>query len=79
MRTFSHLIGCILLMVLAACSQTTNTSNVSSEKTPASQVAQTGGKMSFFITSANPGSGGNLGGLAGADAYCQTLATSVGA
>ena len=35
--------------------------------------------MSFFITSTNPGSGGNLGGLAGADAYCQSLATSVGA
>lgn len=35
--------------------------------------------MSFFVTSANPGKGGDLGGLAGADKYCQTLATSVGA
>ncbi len=35
--------------------------------------------MSFFITSVNPGGGGNLGGLAGADAYCQSLANSVGA
>lgn len=35
-------------------------------------------KMSFFITSINPGSGGNLGGLAGADAYCAQLAESVG-
>ena len=35
--------------------------------------------MSFFITSANPGQGGNLGGLAGADAYCQKLATAAGA
>jgi hypothetical protein len=35
--------------------------------------------MSFFVTSVSPGSGGNLGGLAGADAYCQTLATRVGA
>ena len=35
--------------------------------------------MSFFITSAGPGNGGNLGGLAGADALCQRLAAAVGA
>lgn len=35
--------------------------------------------MSFFITSVNPGNGGDLGGLAGADAYCQKLAESAGA
>lgn len=35
--------------------------------------------MSFFITSANPGKGGDLGGLAGADAHCQKLATEAGA
>jgi len=34
--------------------------------------------MSFFITSRNPGSGANLGGLAGADAHCTLLAESVG-
>lgn len=34
--------------------------------------------MSFFVTSVNPGKGGDLGGLAGADAYCKTLATAVG-
>ena len=34
--------------------------------------------MSFFITSAGPGSGANLGGLAGADAHCQKLAASAG-
>lgn len=34
--------------------------------------------MSFFITSANPGKGADLGGLAGADAYCAELAESVG-
>ena len=32
--------------------------------------------MSFFVTSANPGQGADLGGLAGADAYCQKLAAS---
>ncbi len=35
--------------------------------------------MSFFITSANPGKGADFGGLAGADRYCQALATDVGA
>ncbi|MEN0072994.1 MAG: hypothetical protein AAGC69_01335 [Paracraurococcus sp.] len=36
-------------------------------------------QMSFFITSANPGKGGDLGGLAGADAHCQALAQAAGA
>jgi hypothetical protein len=35
--------------------------------------------MSFFVTSAGPGKGADLGGLAGADAHCQKLAASVGA
>ncbi|MBL0420626.1 hypothetical protein JI739_09750 [Ramlibacter sp. AW1] len=35
--------------------------------------------MSYFITSANPGKGGDLGGLAGADQHCQKLATAAGA
>jgi hypothetical protein len=34
--------------------------------------------MSFFITSAGLGRGGDLGGLAGADAHCQALAAAVG-
>ena len=35
--------------------------------------------MTFFITSAAPGKGGDLGGLAGADAHCQKLAEAAGA
>ncbi|MCB4820502.1 hypothetical protein [Roseicella aerolata] len=35
--------------------------------------------MTFFVTSANPGRGGDLGGLAGADAHCGALAAAVGA
>lgn len=34
--------------------------------------------MSFFVTSVGKGDGGNLGGLAGADAHCQALAGAVG-
>ncbi|MEP7305792.1 MAG: hypothetical protein ABJA98_09765 [Acidobacteriota bacterium] len=35
--------------------------------------------MNFFVTSVPVGDGGNLGGLAGADAHCQMLATAAGA
>jgi hypothetical protein len=35
--------------------------------------------MSFFITSVGKGDGANLGGLAGADQHCQTLAQAAGA
>src|SRR5262245_15555153 len=36
------------------------------------------GPMSFFLTSRGSGSGGNLGGLAGADRICQDLAQAAG-
>jgi hypothetical protein len=35
--------------------------------------------MSFFVTSAGSGKGADLGGIAGADAICQRLATAAGA
>jgi hypothetical protein len=35
--------------------------------------------MSFFVTSVGTGKGGDLGGLAGADAHCQRLAAAAGA
>ena len=48
--------------------------------TPASgPVAAQGPSMSFFVSSTGSGMGGNLGGLAGADKLCQTLATKAGA
>ena len=37
-----------------------------------------GADTSFFITSLNPGRGGDLGGLAGADAQCEKLAAAAG-
>ncbi|MGH9348601.1 MAG: hypothetical protein ACRD26_15180 [Vicinamibacterales bacterium] len=42
------------------------------------QTGQSANAMSFFITSAGPGNGANLGGLAGADAQCQKLAAAAG-
>ncbi len=35
-------------------------------------------KMGFFVTSAGPGKGADLGGLEGADKHCQTLAEAAG-
>src|SRR5262252_4804836 len=52
---------------------------VLAQQPPAS--LQMGGKKSvtrFFITSRGLGKGGNLGGLAGADAHCQALAKAEG-
>jgi len=53
---------------LAACAGTAN-----------QQAASTSLPMTFFVTSSGTGRGGDLGGLAGADARCQELAQSVGA
>jgi hypothetical protein len=38
-----------------------------------------GNEMTFFVTSAGPGKGGDLGGLEGADRHCQSLAKAAGA
>jgi hypothetical protein len=35
-------------------------------------------EMTFFVTSAGPGYGADLGGLEGADRHCQSLATAAG-
>jgi len=43
-----------------------------------SSVSAQDSDMTFFITSAGPGKGGDLGGLEGADAHCATLAAAAG-
>ena len=59
-----------LVALLGACAPTApRSSNASTAASP----------TSFFVTSVNPGKGADFGGLAGADAYCQKLATSAGA
>ena len=45
----------------------------------ASKVDAQSNTLTFFITSAGPGKGGDLGGIAGADAHCAALAKAVGA
>ncbi len=48
----------------------------SAQQAPAAAPAE---PMGFFLTSEGPGKGGDLGGLAGADAHCQKLAAAAGA
>jgi len=77
--------GTVLLLV--ACSQT-NEPQTRAEKAPPAdpqgvpQSLPMGGAksvMKFFVTSRGSGKGGDLGGLAGADAHCQALAKAEGA
>ena len=55
---------------------------VSAQPAPAQAPAQGRGgppaPMSFFITNVGKGDGANLGGVAGADAYCQSLGAAAG-
>ncbi|WP_137123633.1 hypothetical protein [Roseomonas sp. HF4] len=44
-----------------------------------SQPAANPAAMTFFVTSVGSGNGADLGGLAGADAHCQSLAQAAGA
>lgn len=44
-----------------------------------SMMGASSSPMSFFVTSTNPGRGADFGGLAGADAHCQALASAAGA
>src|SRR5712691_1810372 len=72
---------CATLM-LAACSRNEGgqpgaaKAPAASTQGPPQSIPMGGAKsvMTFFITSKGIGNGGDLGGLAGADAHCQALA-----
>src|SRR5262245_57759261 len=51
---------------------------VEAQQQPAPQLPQSPA-MTFFVTGAGPGKGADLGGLEGADRYCQQLAERHGA
>lgn len=63
--------------ILCACAGMSGSS--SSGTSSSSAASGKGMAMGFFITSTNPGKGADFGGLAGADQYCRTLASAVGA
>lgn len=57
--------------------------SAASAPAPSASAAQAAAELAaksftFFVTSEGPGKGADLGGLAGADAYCQKLASAVG-
>ena len=58
------------------------TSDVEAQQQPAQQATPQlpqAPNMTFFVTSVGPGKGADLGGLEGADQYCQQLAQRHGA
>ena len=67
----------VLTSLLAVTAMTMVGSQAASGQ--AQQAAPPPQPMGFFITSVGSGNGGNLGGLAGADKHCQSLAAAVGA
>ena len=75
------------LLFLSGCGQSDQKQNAAGDARGATQRAAPasipmGGSKSvtrFFVTSKGLGKGGNLGGLAGADAHCQALAQAQGA
>lgn len=64
--------GLSIAIVLSAILMTLAVVSVQGQQAPAQP-------MSFFITSVGLGNGANLGGLAGGDKHCQTLAQAAGA
>ena len=78
MRHLTRVLG-IAALTFGAASGT-----MIAQQQPPPAAAQGGGRqgqpqpMTFFVTSVGKGDGANYGGLAGADAYCQTLATAAG-
>src|SRR5947208_17132448 len=66
-----------LCVVIAVPLMSSACTRKSESRAAAPQSLQMGGAKSvtrFFVTSKGLGRGGNLGGLAGADAHCQALA-----
>lgn len=70
-----------LVLVSAFIASCLAASALHAQTTAAPAAAQNQPKppLSFFVTSVGLGKGADLGGLAGADAHCQKLATAVGA
>ena len=70
MKNFAIATSAALALIVTACAPA---------DTPETGEAADMAAMTFFITSAGPGDGANLGGLEGADAHCETLAAAAGA
>jgi hypothetical protein len=80
------LIAVAFVLFTSACSRQDDSRHVTpkTDTTPAAtppaslEMGRAKSVTTFFITSHGPGRGGDLGGLAGADAHCQSLAKAEG-
>jgi hypothetical protein len=84
MIQFRTVAAFVAAVAIAACRQADSPPQPAQPAAPAAvpQSREMGGAksvMTFFVTSRGPGRGGDLGGLAGADAHCQALAQAEGA
>jgi len=80
-RSESTLLALCTALAVAATLSTTLAAHAQSASSPAAAASAPRPlpkDFSFFLTSQPIGQGGNLGGLAGADAHCQKLASAVG-
>lgn len=75
-KNYLYFAGLIILVLVAGIGYFSSKKEVTQ---PKQNIQSTQNQMTFFVTSTNPGKGADLGGLAGADAYCQALATEAGA
>ena len=73
MKTYAIATSAALALIVTACAP------ADTPETGEADEAADMAAMTFFITSAGPGDGANLGGLEGADAHCETLAAAAGA
>lgn len=83
-KSYFYFIGLLVVLAIGGAwysyvMQTDQKPQKNAETTQEPGKAAPQNRMSFFITSANPGKGADLGGLAGADNYCQELAATAGA
>ena len=69
----------VVVMFINAC-DTQQSNSPKSAPAAAKETNETPmtGPMSFFVSSVSGGDGANYGGLEGADAHCQKLATEAG-
>src|SRR6201997_2729019 len=70
---------CTLMLASCLMPAQQNAPNTQGVTPPPGSPTPTPARMTFFVTSVGLGKGGDLGGLAGADAHCQALAAAVGA
>ena len=79
-RSHAYVVAlCTLMLASSLMLAQQNTPNTQGIAPPPGSPTPTPARMTFFITSVGLGKGGDLGGLAGADAHCQALAAAVGA